>query len=459
MDVDDSVQEPDNPSRNRGLQAGFLILILGLVVIVSTAFLEKAGLKSQVWGEAAFVLEGVAPWPDAFSTYVRHVPLDHFPMQESMVAQARDSLAEEDVNALALDMTESIMMIEVPAEELEGVLAGGRVPSAGEPEVIAGAFTRLSSFELDGTTFRVVGRLQRGVPGLYFSYLLPADATWHPIFIDNPEATSGWFDPRGAERMVEMDDLEALLEEQDILYARAPARLAHVYAVFFGLVLVALGGAIAHVALFRRLAEKRIPFLSPVFVAVRLHGGTVLGMHILMYGSFFTMMLVGIRLPFISIYLQEYIWHTFTEGGLGYIGAAYESGNVLLAAGATFLNNYIVQTVFLTVAISFVVPMIGVLKTLASFTIVGLGMPPLWAGMAGTFVFHSITMTLELEAYVFACVAVCVFWFHVGKGLIGGTLKGELIAGLKVVGSGTLLAGIMLAMAGLYEATTLILLR
>ncbi len=82
-------------------------------------------------------------------------------------------------------------------------------------------------------------------------------------------------------------------------------------------------------------------------------------------------------------------------------------------------------------------------------------MTPLWSGMPGMLIFHSVTMVLELEAYVFACVTVALFWIHVVRSLRQSEPLGYAI---RILLAGTALSGVLLAIAALYEATTLILL-
>ncbi len=442
------------PTKPHRLIVGLLLLASGPLIILTVAVLEGFDRESQAWGSAVFAPDGPPPWPGTHIIQVRHVPLGHFPRQRAMYEEVRDSLPE----AIGLGMTERVISIDIPPGEIEPLLESGRAPAPGEPELVAGVYARLDHFELDGTTFDVVGRLQPGVAGLHFAYLLPADPVWDPIFVESKEATTGWLDPDGVERISEMDDPEAFLAQEKVAGLQAPTRRSYALVVIMGLLFVATGGAFVHVALFRRWARLRAGVFSPIFTAVAQHPRLVLGMHVLLYGGFFLSMCTSMRYPFISIFLQEYITHAFSEGGLAYIGEAYESGNILLATGATFLNNYLLQTVLLTVLISFVLPMIGVLKTLASFVLVGFGMAPMWSGMSAMFVFHSITMTLELEGYIFACIAVCAFWIHLLEGMRQQRPKEGFLTGIKIVGSGTLLSGVMLALAGLYEATTLILL-
>ena len=437
---------------------GLIPLATGLLVILATATLDGRDRTSQTWRGVIFAPEGRPPWEGALTIHVRSVPLHHFPTQQALYNQARDTIAQADAEAMGLDMTERIISVDMPSTDFETLLESGRPPVPGKPELVAGVYTRLDRFELDGATFEVVGRLQSGIPGLYFAYLLPDDPAWNAIFAKSAGATTGWLDPDGMERIADMEDPEAFMKREAVTSRQAPVRTANAYLVTLGLLLIATGGALVHLALFQFCASLGAGVLSPIFNAVAQHRRLVLGMHVFLYGGFFVSMLMSMRLPVVSIFLQEYIAHEFREGGLSYIGAAYESGDIFRATGATFLNNYLLQTVVLTICISFVVPMIGVLKTLASFVLVGFGMAPLWSGMAGMFMFHSITMTLEFEGYIFACVAVCVFWIHLLEGLRQRQFAAGLVAGLKVVGSGTLLSGLMLALAGLYEATTLILL-
>jgi hypothetical protein len=67
-------------------------------------------------------------------------------------------------------------------------------------------------------------------------------------------------------------------------------------------------------------------------------------------------------------------------------------------------------------------------------------------------------MVLELEAYIYACVAVCAFWLRVVRGIRAGRAGEGLHEATIMLVSATLLAGVMLGLAGLYEAATLILL-
>ena len=345
-------------------------------------------------------------------------------------------------------------MAEMTPEEIEPLLGSGRLPRPGQPEVLAGAFANLNEVHADDAHLAVVGRLKRNVAGLATAYLMPADEDWAPLF--DRTTTQGWLDPAGTEKLDHPENQEKIDKKRELMGGPAAAAAAVSGLCLVGLALIAVGGAGLHRAVFARMPRHGVT--APAHLAFGERPRLVRAMHVWMYGSFFFSMALAIALPQLNALAMEYVRQAFTEGSLSYVGNAYRGGNVLLAAAATWANNYLLQTVALTVLLSILVPCIGLLKTLASFVLTGVGMAPIWSGMAAHFTYHSITMILELEAYIYACVAVVIFWEH-----ILGALRRRSLApvkdGFRILGSATLLAGVMLAIAGLYEATTLILLR
>ena len=108
---------------------------------------------------------------------------------------------------------------------------------------------------------------------------------------------------------------------------------------------------------------------------------------------------------------------------------------------------------------SLVFPFAGLFKNLLSFGFVGFVMTPLWTGSAAQNTYHSITLTLELEAYVVVTFAVCALPIRVVRGWQSGEWATQYLAGLRIIVGAVALAGIMLTIAAVYEATTLILLH
>ncbi len=418
--------------------------------------LDARDMKDAPWSETVICIEGEAQWDGTILIRARWLPLINYPLREKLYTELRDSIPRDELRALGLDRTELLIIADLPVEDLAPLLDSGRLPRPGHPEVLAGAFAQATEIHADDGHFVVVGRLKRNVAGLATAYLMPAHEDWEPLF--ERTTTRGWLDPHGITHIKNRADPGESAPHPELIAGPAASRVNVALLSLIALSFVATGGAGLHRAAFARLAQRGGGVLGPAVRAFGVHPALVGGLHAFLYGAFFFAMLTAIAIPHINALVLGFITRAFTDGSLGYVGRAYASGNVLNAAAATWVNNFLLQTVALTVLVSIVVPCIGVLKTLASFVLAGFGMAPLWSGMASNFTYHSITMTLELEAYIYACVAVVIFWMRIGSAARQRSLA-PMKDGLRVLASGTVLAGILLAIAGLYEATTLILLR
>lgn len=443
---------------------GLIGVTLGVLVILAAGYYETQTQPNRPFVNLLYGFEDAPEWVDPMTIYSRRMPKNEFPQVYDAVEEFRDSAqgAQRDeiealINATGLMDTERIISAPLTEEDLELALASGRIPEPGKAELLGGAFARLDEFSVDGQTFRVVGRLRRSVAGFHFAYLIPTHPAWQPMFEEHPATETGWLAVNGRDALRGQADPMLLAEESGIEIPRVPADPRITAATISGLMLVGIFGAMAHLSLFRLLLPRRCGPFRPALRVMITRPRLVILMHLLLFGGFFSMMLLATRLPVPNMWLGNLIRYTFTHGDLEYIGDAYASKNILLAAWATFVNNYILQTLGLTFGISFVIPCIGILKTLLSFVMVGFGMSPIWSGMAMGFSYHSITMTLELEAYVIACVLVFYFWSHVGMALFKGEFGRRFKEGLLATLSGLLLTGFMLGFAALYEAVTLIL--
>ena len=439
---------------------GLSILVAGVTVLAATAVLEARFGATQAWSNALFMPEGTALWEDTLPISVRKIPLDNFPVQKDFFEEASRQLGP-DAEAMAFDLTEWAILLDASPDSLELLLESGRVPAPGESsEVLAGALARLDKFTMEGTEFRVVGRIRRGVPGLSFAYLFPRHESLESHFGEEQGATNGWLDPEG---MQHLRDFAAENDTEGIdlapLVGQALTETRYFWATLLGLALVAAGGAIAQMRLLVRFRRRGPRFMTATLESLSQRSKLLLGMHVLMYGGFFSMMLLATALPLGLLVLQTIVSNTFQEGELSAIGAAYAAGNIPLAAVMTWAWNYLVATVTLSVIPSLLFPFWGVAKNLLSFLMVGFVMSPVWTGSAAGFVYHSITMTLELEAYIIVSFAVSVLPIDVFRGVLSGKLAEGIGSGLKVVGGATVLAGLMLAVAASYEAVTLILFR
>jgi hypothetical protein len=443
---------------------GFIGVLIGIAAIGLSSLYEASTLRDAPGLDIVYSEEGETLLEGALELGVRRVPLGEFPAIEQFLASLRDRAApsqvediETNIRILGVEQTESILCVDLQPEVLESLLESGRIPEPGEREVFAGVYTRLDSFHLDGEVYTVVGRLKPSTAGLYFSYLLPRTDASRQTFFEHDEATVGWFDFDGRAQLVDQVLSASEIKELNLAPWKSVTNTTVTVGTVLGLILVALFGAMAHLSVFRIAYQGRCGPLRPAIRAYLEHPSQVIWMHVLLYGIFFGMMYVSFHNPVPQLWLTNLVTAAFEEGELSYVQEAYQSGNVVAAAFATFKNNFLIQTVVLTMAISLVLPLIGILKTALSFTLVGFSMVPTWVGMSGLYSFHSITMTLELEAYIFACVCVFFFWKNIVSSVFKRDLENGILRSVAVLASGTLLSGIMLFLAALYEAITLIL--
>lgn len=442
---------------------GLIGVTLGVVVILAAGFYEQRTANARPLANLLFGFGETPAWVDPIIIQSRRLPKNEFPSVYDAVEEFRNTAEgpargeiDRFIEATGIMDTERILSVPLRDEELLPALASGRLPERGKAELLAGAHARLDEFSIDGQKFTVTGRLQRSAAGLHFAYLIPKNAEWHELFDEHPATESGWLDLQGREKLRTLRELPDDFESFGTGPLMVPADPRVTAATITGLMLVALFGAMAHLSFFRVLMSRKIGPLRPAIRVILTYPRLTIAMHLLCFGSMFLMMLAATRAPVPQMWIFNLVQHAFREGELKYVADAYGSGNVLHAAAMTFVNNYLVQTLGFTFVASLIIPCIGILKTIFSFALVGFGMSPIWAGTAMRFSFHSITMTLELEAYILACCLVFFFWTHLALFIFKGGFFKRLKEGSKAILSGMLLTGIMLALAGLYEAATLI---
>lgn len=468
-------------------------MFLGLVGMVACcAILLYIGSVERVWLDAAPWSYGMAradrePPPEgARPALIRKAPVDEaaasvyrnaFILPEATAEEK--ATAEEYLKVLGVDLAESILVFPASDDELAPLLESGRLPQRGAPELLRGDLAREDRITLDGVEFRVVGRIKPSVGGMAFAYYLPhSPEIVAAHFADARVTQNGWYIPDARELPEHPGNaLEAFKEEEeqdeaagisaddpyrDQPVAQVRTRTAYRYGSILALMLGAVGGYLLHAHGLRVLARQSWPVLGALFHEVAARPRLYLGLHVLLYGGFFTAMLAGGDAPLRNIAITNYVADEFTTGGLAYIGEAYAKGDILAATLATFRNNYVIQTVLLTFGISLFPPLaLGLFKTLASFVLVGFVMVPLWAGAAGGYSYHSITMVLELEAYILACFVVVAWALRIFR-TMGDLASGRSMAypfaqSLQLYWGGIVATGGMLLIAAAYEAVTLIL--
>lgn len=464
----------------RALGFGILLILGGMLALFGLSMAENQWRASLPWAYAMAGPVAGTPPEDAIPARIRPLPLENFPEQQE-VRTALESLALAEtgaaIEALGYDRTEALMLAAVSQEDLAGMLLSGRLPEPGKPEVLAGDLCRIDSFKVDNITFTVTGRLRPGVGALTFTYLLPEHAAWEPLFSGADDTVSAWIAPEGKQDPVaalidagllkaeNAEDQDAIKTAQDALMVYEGSHL-HTMTRTEPLLAVCALGVLCFMLLGAGMTATQVLLLGRAKTGGSLRAlsrqvaGNLRGwiaVHVICYGTFLGAMAAGLLDPLGNMQMLDFVRAQFTDGGLAYVGEAYMSGDIIAAANATWINNYLLQTVLMTIAPSVLPFALGFLKTLMSFGMAGFAMAPGWTDIIGGYVFHSGTMVLELEPYVLVAYVVLLWpkWFFEGI-FVTRDFWARLSRWINLVFEAAIISGVLLYLAALYEGVTLI---
>ena len=476
-------------------------MLSGIALLFLLSFLEARWLREQPWSRAVWVEDHVVEMEGAVEAWSRELSIEQSLgdsvvvrmiqedlLREVSLQEARAPKSDDGVDN-PLDTTgllntdffprAHLFMLALPPSDLEPILASGRLPEPGTREVLAGPLLSDRDLVLDGQTFKVTGTIHPQAAGFTKVYLLPAPSigthfpsseTWKrgTFFADTTaiwEALNAEFGGENAEA------------SPTVHGGPVQTRPVIAWGVWFGLLLVAVGASIASIAGYRRLARLPIPVLSHAMQEIVIRPRLIWTLHAVYFGGFFGAMAMGLMDTELNYFFTQYASHEFSEGNLKYVGDAYESGNFAQAAHATYHNNFVLQTLELTALISLFPPFVlGLVKIMLSFVVVGFAMAPLWSGTAAGMSYHAITLGLELPPYILVGFGAAVWAQCIGRFLwspmkvwyLGDKAASEPIIqdaarqvprGFLVLAGCTLLSAVLLYVAAWYEAVTLISFR
>ena len=430
-------------------------VLAGVIAIAAMALWESQHQSDQIWRNALLSVSGDPIWEGTYTVHTRKLPDENFPPSPLAEELRHIESGAEVIALLGLEMRERVVATDLPTEEWQALTASGRPPEAGQGEVLAGQLCRLDAFTIGGKPFTVVGRLQRGTAGMAFAYLLPYDETVAPLFTDDDGATKGWLDPQGQLRDLSDEEIAKLeAHDQQIVTPMVPTTMPVAWGGMVGIVLVTVGGAFFQVRLLSRMA--RSPIVGPLIAPMREYPRLFALVHVLCYGAMVGAALLAFAMPLLNLQVLTFVTEIFTTGELSHLGDAYMSGNVVSAAWFTFWNNYVEQTLVWGIAPSLVVPFWGLLKTMLNLAVAGFALAPLWTDLLARFTYHSITLSLEVEAYVVAAFGVCLYPVYVWQAVFSDD-TGERLQKIPPMFLATVvLSGALLFFAAFYEAITLI---
>ena len=439
-----------------------LFLVAGVAVLIGLSRIQHTKYDS-LWRDAAISTDGTAPWKGTIEIRSCYLPLENFPLQKEVLQELKKTPDGEKLIAqLDLVSREQLIGFSLPEDiAWESLLENGRLPRPGMNEVLAGAFCRLGDFKIGEEKYSVTGTIPVGAAGFAFFYVLP-DGADHAAFSQVEDSTKGWLHPHGQRLLLRDAGNESKLRvtrQPGNLYYMKPAGRDVAAAVLACLTMMAIAGTLFHGRVFRGMALTPMAHKLTIFAESVHFKKTFYFIHALFFGEILFAMMLGILTPMNNMYINHFLSSAFTNGPLTMVTRAYESGNIIWASMATFGWNYFVATLVLTLAPSIVFPPWGLIKNALSFGLIGFAMAPLWTDLNDNMTYHSLTMVFELEAYIVVCFAITVYAIRIIRGLRGGRLQEQYLDGLRCLGSGALVAGLLLFFAAIYEATTIILLR
>lgn len=447
-----------SPRRPR-LFGPFLLVFAGLMLLVALSTYEAKKMPQRPWRNALFVWGAPQPPAKAFHAWARPLRVEESlsPFPEWM-----EPLLEEEGMKVPVDaLSPRLIMLTLPIPQWWDAVVEGSLPTPGEPEVVAGNFLTGDTVTIAGRSFTVVGRLHPHLAGGLFSYWLPFHPRWMPLFRGASDAQYGWLVPNVDEQRESLEPFIDQITRGDSQIRVEPAEARTLptvaWGTVFALILIAWGGSSIFLRSYRYAAEHPSLLFQSLCREIRTRYRMFILLHVVLYGVFFFAMIIAVQQPELNYLVREVVRDVFDEGGaLAYVGQAYKSGNIWEAAGATFQNNYFVQTLGLTYFPSLIPLAPGFFKNIVSFWVSGFGMAPAWSGMTTGMTFHSITIVLELEAYILASFLTLLWPLYWLRVLRRGFCWYEFTHFLRVAVGNVTLSGMILLVAAFYEAATLI---
>jgi hypothetical protein len=343
------------------------------------------------------------------TTRLRYMPVD--PTIEAMLKGLQAAMAG---GARSVEAQVRPKLIELPVDEM-GLLVGwlkeGRMPEPGRDEVIAGPRAALGDHpEVSGRTFEVVGVLRPSVALFSDSYLIPEGKSSAQVFPDgDPSVHRATMVRMSPTEFGDRKNLARAIEAyppSHFAAIRPTTRLEpEAFSAYLaGQVLFLLGGSGLLIGLYRWLAG-RFPsgFLGPPLCELAARPRLLWGVHLVYFGLYLLGALVVSRVGILQTVLMAAVGQAVGGGGKGPLavaGAAYGTGNFLIAAVVTFLINFPLGSFAMISLPSMIVPGCGALLAAFRATLWGLLLGPSEAGLAGAMLAHSGTLLLEGGGYI-----------------------------------------------------------
>lgn len=199
-------------------------------------------------------------------------------------------------------------------------------------------------------------------------------------------------------------------------------------------------------------------WLTSAIAIVRQYRRAYVTINVAYYG------IVVIAMVFVSFYpgiqeaLLQAVTLSFAEEPMAGVAEAYIEGHVLRAVSLTFLFNFFMGTLLVLFAPSMLIPFAGLFVGGVRALLWGLLLAPTTPELQTTMIPHSGTLLLEGQGYILALLAVWVLGrAYTSPASVGApSWTAAYLCGLKRAASLLGLAALVLILAAIYEAVTLI---
>jgi hypothetical protein len=364
------------------------------------------------------------------------------------------------------------MLIELPLSKV-GIgfasLQSGRLPEAGRKEVLAGAgIDPRDTLIVGAQSLKVVGFLKPSLALFANAFLIPAAEPTSGLFSSEvPSVHHAWLVPVAAPGLRDADirkPLEAVFPPEKYTWVAPRDGLDTVafHRYLSGLALFLLGGAGACITFFRWLSGKiASPALAAPLLEMKARPRLVWGVHLVYFGLVIAGALLVSSQPDLQTVLLGKVREALTtkNNPLGVASEAYGSGNILRAAVVTLLINFLLGSLAFITLPSVLLPGIGVLLAGLRGIAWGLILAPATVTLALAMLPHSMTMLLEGEGYILATIFGLLIPIHIVRRSLGGTPLTRFGRALLLNLKAQFWIAVVLAVAGLYEATEVILMN
>jgi hypothetical protein len=377
-----------------------LACLLGGGLALTALCLAQTADSGSRWSGGILCVAESDPRSDG-SFVGRWTPAGFFPLPPGHTAdtvRALEARRPGPARALRRDRQAKVLGLPVLADVVdEAMLASGRLPIAGQPELLAGhRWAAQEQLTIGGRTFDVVGVLKAAPSPLGRAYLLelhennarmfrPASDVRPVVLLSGAEAAK-------AVSECAADEFTAVAGVTRVSRGRY-------YGALLGFVLLVAGGGGLLLAGATVLAPRGPSALSDALEDMQRYRWLLVTLHAAFFGTVVLGMLVAYEVPVVQDGLLFAIGEQLTaeSGLLAVAGRAYESGNFLLAAMVTFALNFGAGSIGMITLPSFVVPGCGAVLVLFRALLWGVTLAPARSDLATVMVPHNLTLLLEGE--------------------------------------------------------------